>query len=960
MKKKIPIFVSVLTLIYILLPSPIYGHANVIEHWDSGTLQKVQENFGSDAWVIVVGNPNNNGFADVINNYSFNWVIRGHAHWKDIGQKMLSDPEGAAVDWNNFFSKLNKKVYFQPWNEPTSINPECNGMSLEDCVPKIARFINALDTSKIKLTTPALDPHNQENTVGELINLLKTPPHPVNLNKFQAATINVYSPDLAKQLPSLLSQWGLPSLPIIVTESGIIKGGSVVYQAQPLCEDMFCNGVVNFWESNSQIIGWSMFSNYQGWNLWRHECVIDALNGNCHCEDCDDSTAVIPNEMYNRSGGPEPNVNDPDFRISRGWPAGPSTMEAKSEFHKFLAKLMKIVGDPVKALFKHVTTRGPVAWIADLFDLGSQDLVPTDRNGRYPAENPYDEKVIVKNKLELPGTTANICIPGRSLDYTFKYFPDQHPDKFMVELLNLTSVHEQVANSLSIFNEKMRPWAVGEGYSDYLEPVGMLTDEGKKEMQKRMSALKAGYISKRYSGAKIGEIYNFGLDGNGGLKKLLASGDENEETAPQNNPEDIESGIPLHDKPLIRVCEDGPRTEVSFTKETADHRPDRQGCIEYKPSVLACCNPQHVEEVLGLDYNKVCEDVVGWACDGDSIRHDLEWLYEPYYTGKFVSDSRVSEADWPIYLEQCYEAKEKECEAQTSYSGFFIDLTDNQRGNVFPPATWEEPHPQNQFLTEVKGKCFSCQVTIFYLPQGLGALDACREMTATYLPGSMYEEIINKNHSQRKDFPCNAGKLPKTDGKITNKDSRVGKNFQKLTGEESWHGFVSEVEVDNNCDIEYTEETVGAGTTDPATGGEINTTVSVPKRCTSKVKLETYTHIYVPHYEKLQLCTNFYFGLLPGRMAEELKEKLEEENGNVLKAEDLLEEAKIGNAGSIYSGLDPTGDRVKDYQNDPTNVWGRSDVNYTPMRFPGGGTEAGLKASQKLYFPGEWHSQLGI
>lgn len=953
---------------------PSHAQVNVIEHWDTATLERVQQNFGDNAWVIVVGSPNNDGFAEAINNYSFNWVIRGHAHWlTDIGQQMFTAPEAAAAQWNSFFTKLNKEVYFQPWAEPSSIDPECNKQPLESCIPRIVRFINALDTSKIKLTTPAFDPHNQENPASRVVELMKE--NGINFNIFDAAVFHVYSPNLAQQLPQLLSQWGVPSIPIIVAESGILVNGQLTYEAEPLCEDMYCNGVVDYWDSNSQIIGWAMFSNYQGWNIWEHQCVIDALKGNCHCETCEDSDESknikeLAKELYNRSSGKSPNLDN--AKVGRNWPGGATTTETNKSLWQILLTLIQRIATPVSALFRPVEGRGPIAQFIENL-LGSQDLVPSDRNGRYPGEDYYVERILSTNppKLELPGTTAQICLPSRDINYELKYFPTEHPEEFIVELLNLTSVHEQVSNSLQVY-AKMRDWVTGSAYSDYLEYIDMSTKEGEKRMAKRSltDLFRAGYLSKRLPAEELPiEGNNFA---NKLFKRLLASGDPNDDSSPQANNEDIESGIPVADKPVLRICEDGLLTEEDYQQLAEDGRVRRdltegcEGAREIKISEL-CCNRDHIES-LGLDYNKVCEDVPGWACEGDHPK-DSSVLYGSKYTlGKFASDSGISEADWPIYLEQCFVVKEEECEDKPSYNGLFVDLSDNQRANIFPPSTRENPHPQNSYLTRAKGECLSCQIVKLFLPEGLGALDACRHMASTYLPKSMYEDMIDNDFPEKKEFSCDVGELPYTDGNESNKDNADYRNFRRTWNEERWHGFVTQMTVDNSDrdEVDYEDVTIVTGT-DPNTGEDITETISVPERWKTNIKVKSYMYLYVPHYEKLQLCTNLFYGLLPGADAEDLEKELEELNGNKLQAKDLLEGTRVNDAGSISSGLDLTNDGdlnddneqitwgsnlVHDWLNNRNKIWGRSTIEQDKeIYLPGGGTDAFVNASGPMYIP---------
>ncbi len=943
------ILISILIFIFISLsPTLSYAQVNIIENWGGDTLQKVTAEYGSNATVVVVGSPDNDGFAQVINSYSFNWVIRGHAWWTGTGQKMAADPAGAASDWANFFkNKLDgsKTVYFEPWNEPSSVDPECKDICgsqtsdweqcFDQCMPVVNQFIDALIAEGIpgyvKLTTPSIDPHNGVNTDEEMISKLG------RLGRFSVYSAHAYSPEAVDEI---LAKYG--DKPIIFTETGVIVDGKPTYEEMPLCADMYCkNGTIGKLQST---LGYALFSNYpqEGWNLWEHECVVDALKGDCHCETCEEEGGkkATAKEMYERTGGETPSLEDPNVKVGRNWPGGATTMEANSRIWQILLALLRIFFGEIKALFRIIHGRGPIiAFLREL--LGSQDLVPSDRNGRYPGEDYYVEKILDTNSLELPGTTAQICLPSRDISYIFSYYPDRHPEKFMVELVNLTSVHEQVANSMLVYN-KMRQWTSGSAYSDYLEYIDMSEKEGEQQMAKRSltELFRAGYLSRRLPGAELtlnapeeNETLSFA---NLRLKDLLGSGDPTHQESPLYDPENIEKSIAVADKTLGRTCSAGDKdllTEHDFRQNTEDHRVNRsevENCeqpFEIKPDLMTCCDRNHVENVLGLDYDKVCEDTPGWACIGNEPVVTGEIIWGKYFRGKLAADSGVSETDWPIYLEQCFVAKEEKCEEEQSYQGLFVDLTDGQRAEIFPPSTWNDTYPRNTFLTEAMGECLSCQIVKLFLPEGLGALDGCRHMTSSFLPGSMYEEMINKDYGQKKAFSCDVGELPYTDSEETNKDNADYKNFQRTWDEERWHGFFTEVEVNNS------------GTTNYVDG--------VPQRSSTTATVKSYMHLYVPHYEKLQVCTDLYYGLLPGKESEKLQKDLEELNEYKLEAKHLLERTKVNpivdvEGSAISAGL----------VSGSTAVEVQANINQgKEVYLPGGGTDAGVNASQKLYIP---------
>jgi len=342
---------------------------------------------------------------------------------------------------------------------------------------------------------------------------------------------------------------------------------------------------------------------------------------------------------------------------------------------------------------------------------------------------------------------------------------------------------------------------------------------------------------------------------------------------------------------------------------------------------MTCCNRNHVENVLGLNYDKVCEDTPEWACIGNEPVVTGEIIWGKYFRGKLAADSGVSENDWPIYLEQCFVVKEEKCEEEQSFEGLFVDLTDNQRAEVFPPSTWNDTHPRNTFLTRAKGECLSCQIVKLFLPEGVGALDSCRHMTSSFLPGSMYEEMINQDYGQKKVFSCDVGELPYTDSEETNKDNADYENFNKTWDEERWHGFFTEVEINN------------PGTTNYVDG--------VPQRNSSKITVKSFMHLYVPNYEKLQICTDLYYGLLPGKESEKLQDDLEELNEYKLEAKHLLERTKVNPIVDVEGSAISAG-----FVTGSTAVEVQADIDQgKDIYLPGGGTDAGVSASQKLYIP---------
>jgi len=925
---------QILIFLYSYIPSSAY--ANVIEHWDGPTIQKIQENFGNNAWVVAVGSPDNELFAQVINAYSFNWVIRGHAHWLPIGQEMFENPESAAQKWNQFFQKLNKKVYFQPWNEPTSIDPECQGESLKKCVPKIVHFINALDTSKIKLATPAFDPHNQENTAAELIKLMKE--NGLDFNKFQVITMNVYNPDLAKTYHQNLTAWDFPNpnLPIVFTESGLLS-----YNAYDICQNMYCAGVIEQWQSDPQVIGWAIFSEYRGWNLWNNECVIDALKGDCHCETCKTGgkkgVASLVRQFFNRQEPSAPSWKDGKFGL--GLSAGPST---PNNGPSFLEKLLGAFGFFAK------------------FPVSQSHYAPSDHNGAFPGDDSRTNYYFAKKAIEFPGTTAEICLPNRDAIHKFVFFSQYHPDKLVEQLLNLTSQHQKVARSPNL--KFIRDWITGSAFGDNEEFIDIRRDGSEKLIERGLTKRKAGYYTKYLSGTKREKVSNKQLE------KLLLAGDPTNPNSPQSKGE-----LAAFDKPLERVCSGGGvLTEDKFKSKLVDGRKNRtqaEKCtdtpVEVKPSALACCNPDFSES-RELDYEKVCQSIPkDWFCYNDQngkpteprISGDL--LYTFYPQSRFIFNSAISNADLPVYAEYCYQVDKDWAKSQPELqNGFFIDFSPETRYKVFPIATSDDPQPRNDFVTKAEEKYWSCQITKVYLPEIEGAMDACQIMLSTYLPGEMYKKITEEDLPEKKIFPCDVGNLPNAHGLVTNKDTADARGIGEMAGEERWATFVTKNEVGtDNCPTGSSGQSYQETYIDPQTGQEVTRTVEVPKRCTKKAEIESHVRLYIPFYERFTRCNKGLKAILNGKDREALDNELVEANGGKLGPDDLLEKG-VTNGEGWYSGLDKPGSIVKHYQENPSSVRGRTDVGRGPFYLPGGSTEISAKAAQNYLLPGSWQNSL--
>jgi len=918
MRKFLIFLFSLFTIHYSLFTIKSSAYVNVIERWDGPTIQKIQENFGNNAWVVAVGSPDNDLFAQTINAYSFNWIIRGHAHWLPIGQEMFENPESAAQKWNQFFQKLNKKIYFQPWNEPTSIDPECQGESLKKCVPRIVRFINALNTSKIRLTTPAFDPHNQENTAAELIKLMKE--SGLDFSKFKVITMNVYNPDLAKTYHQDLTNWGFPNpdLPIVFTESGLLS-----YHAYDICQNMYCAGVIEQWQSDPQVIGWAIFSEYHGWNLWSNQCVIDALKGDCHCETCElnggkKTIQGIVSKIIDR---PEKPLNEKPLASRNLFPGASTLVNEKSWPQKLFGF--------ISSSFDLFRLPHSLDWVAGPFYQGE------DVNINYSLET---------QSIKLEEPFAKICIPEKTT-YSFKFFPDFHPGQFAQGLLNLTSIHDTTYfRGLNVFY-KLIEWYTGSAHDKYFDPYD--EKQAKELFRRAYSQRKAGLLIKSVSKKIRADLWN-----KRALEKLLLAADPTNPDAPQEK--DL---IPLMDHIVAYLTCKGFKTpfDPGFTKTLPDGRIDPtyyKDCGDSEPIPIKvgtpfCCNRDFFES-RGYNFEKNCAHVTNvhnpestWVCQ-KLVKGMEGTIFNSWFISRALEEL-TSREDLPIYYEVCHEIPQQECESKQDeqkkiYHGFFSDLSEKERFEVLPVATENNWPIRNTFITENEGKCWSCQVVKVFIPWLQGAIDACNGICQTSLPYHFYQGINQEYKNQQVvNFPCDPGKLPNADGPITpqSNEVRAGPQPGNFTPFDFMaKAFTTQHQLDS-CPIqydgtEYKEEYIDEN------GTKQIRTVQVPRPCEVRDEIETRAHIYVPYYGKIRACIDCLYGQLPEEIINALESEIGKRN-NKLNPRDLLFVSNKPQE-QINSGLDRWLGRIESYK-DPSKMYGRSDTGSKKIYGPGAGIE---------------------
>lgn len=901
--------------------------------------------------IVFAGDPDNpQAIIDVCNKAQV-CVIRGHSHWTGTGQLMFGSPEEAAARWNTALKTIaagvSKTIYFEPWNEPTSVNPECNNQNLDKCITIINRFINALHLPPgVILTTPSIDPHNQENSAAKMIQLLG------NLNRFGAISFHTYSPETAKDYIKFLKSLGLPNSPVVITESGIVKNGRVVYEDGPLCEEMYCGaGVINFWKQHQSgeypIVGWSLFSSgpdQVSWNLWEHQCVIDALKGNCHCESCveekKDVASLIRSFFTRQTSSPHRS----DAKSGIGLSAGPSTPNNGPTFLNNLLSLFGIHG-------KFPTSQGHYA--------------PSDENGSYPGEDPYTSYYYAKKAIDLEnqGTIAEICLPDRGAIHKFQFFADQHPQELQEELLNMTTNNDLVALSPAL--QFIRDWFTGSAFDDSEEYIDVERDGNDKLTKRGITDRKAGYYTKYLPGEKMGNIQHELI-----INQLYLAADPENLSSPQSK-----GGFPIFDKPMERTCSGGGiLTEDKFKDTLSDGRINRtsaEGCteipIEVKTSTFACCNPNFFQSRpdLHLNYETACGVIPkDWMCKYDQSGNILEpniagdLLYTSYPQFKRTADTLHSNADLPLYLEDCYEVSEIWAKTHMEiFRGFFIDLSPQERYQVFPVASSDNPNPRNTFITKAEDVYWSCQLTKIYLPKTAGVLDTCVKMFSTYLPGELYQELTEGEPPARKTFPCETGTLPVANGPATNKGTEEMSSLGNILTEPRWSYFITKniVETDD-CPTGSSGQNYEETVIDPKTGKEVTITRDVPARCTKEAKVKSHARLYVPFYDKFILCAKGFKSLLAIETAETLDVELTKNNNNKLDPDNLLSKsAKTGRGWN--AGLDSPGDVVDHWRDNPSSVRGETFINDGDLILPGGSLEINGVLSGKQYFPGEWESQ---
>ncbi len=919
--KKFSIFLLSITTCYLLSVVKTFAYVNIINDWSGNTINKIQEHFGDGALVVVAADPKSDALVNVINSSSFNWVIRGHSHWLPIGDKMLNNPQEAANIWANFLKKINKTVYFEPWNEPARLDTECGNLSLQECGSRVKKYINTLASvlpSNAILTSPAWDPYHPNTPT--MVGLLENIPYSV-------ISMHIYSPGMARNYRNKLGELGVRgagSLPVVLTETGALENGESgppTYQENDLC-NMYCAGadgqtVVDFWQSQN-IIGWAIFSfapgDYSGsWNLWDADCVIDALKGDCHCDTCKSggkpSLRSLVEGALNRSTR---EASWDEAKVNRNWFPGNSTPNNEPSLLQRLFSFIPGLGN----LFR-------LPW--------SLDWVPSDKDNTYPGEDPNINYALYKRAIEFNNGMAEFCVPSSNIiTHQFKFFPTHHSSELSIELINQLSIHHHVFAGLKVFQEII-DWYTGSAYGGNMPYVDVFKEGGWEELAKRRSQRLTGFASKYISGPKYRELGTDWI-----TNDLLWAAVSDDPRSPQQRNETA-----LFDRPLFWICEGkGMLLEKDFTEKMDDGRIDRvnvDGCtsnpIPVRPSLLYCCNEQHFIE-NDLNYEAMCAHTPQWAC---LIPKTMDAALYGFYTwAQMTIDGGISHSDLPVYLESCYPTKESKCkreEGNEVFSSYFGQLSPQQRYRVLPVKVNDEPI-RNSFITDVDDQCQICQVAKLFIPNALGAVEACSRMAGMSLPAELHTSLSETDRS-RFYFPCDLGKGVKANGPTTNKANEDYDNPTGLAREARNLLFPDSFKVDN-CSVNYNDE-------------------DVPNRCTAEARVTSRDTLYVTNYNKVLQCTNYLFGLQIGEIADQLVYEIEEANGKKVNAKNLPIEAKFNGTGG-GSSLESI-DEEKHWLEKPDAISGHTDIQRDEGRklyAPGGSLELTKKLWSLYNTPAEW------
>ncbi len=940
--KKIFLFPILIFIFLLILPNFAFAQVNII---DNKNQAEFAANQNLSQVIVYAPQPSDvQGIIEVCQQAQV-CVIRGHTNWTNDGNTAIAgQAEIIAQKWADSLDQaagqLGKVIYFEPWNEPMRRDVECNNLTVDRCASRLAEYIqllrNNITSSRVRITSPAIDMHHPEtpaffNAWGSSFT-----------NSFDVYSVHIYAPDIGcpsggRYFKNQLSNYGVDvgSKRFIITESGALNEGNYgnpVYDDKPLCEFYCsdCNGqsLVESWINDNQILGYALFSSGPegiSWNLWAADCVKNALKNKCVCESCPElvkkGKAKLVDKFFERQGR-KPSWTESLFGI--GIFSGSSSV---NNDNSFLQRLLTS--------------------FQEFFNISQGTYAPTHSEGEYPGDDAYRDYYRKNRIITLPGTVAEVCLEGRDIKHDLKFFPDYHdPDKVVAQLLNITGQNHRVAQSLQAYLD-IHNWASGTVFSDQEEFLDTNNPQEKEKLVRRGLDLQAGQQTKAIPGEMQTDLINQKMTEVYGASVNI----------PQKNEQ-----ITLFDQPLFLMNKDGViKEDDENTQKLRDGRKilkPGDGRYEVKGSIWACCNPSFFDD-QPYTYEQACSDFANdWICVNGEPAPSNDLLYGSSYTkGKYIADYFTGGGDLPTYYETCYEASDQWGKDQPShrvFNNFFIDMSPSQRYQAFPVDSKED-----SYAVKKGNKYWACQITKIYLPQASSALNACEAMIKNELPGQVSENLLS-NKADKKEFPCDMGNLPYTDGPTTNIDA---KRSSSLFGQlfEQFLGFVTRREVDS-CEVSYDTYTETEIIIDPETGEEREQTVEkqVANYCERGYEIKAKSSLIIPFYQKFEQCAKFLYAYLDGETTNKLHAEIKEKVGKQDVDPYNLFEIARGNASGVYSGGAESDNRREHYEKEPGQFKVQSYLGGDDFKLPGGGMDFAQQAAKSQFYPGELQSQLGI
>lgn len=228
-------------------------------------------------WLFFI--PEDPGNLSRIDSFSANnVVVRLHANWSGIGQRMLTDPAGAAHDWATALNQhVGKIKYVEPFNE-LEVDGERNGQTVDQAVAHAVTFINTLRSlldPSIVITSPGLS-ENMQNGPAVLAAFAA---HGLPINSFGVISWHAYITANDENAARGFSHLGalnydLSGKQFLITEFGVKDSGpqGALYTDCAfiwyLCHNP-SSSLASFFQSQGNIIAYFQWSQQPFSGSWR-------------------------------------------------------------------------------------------------------------------------------------------------------------------------------------------------------------------------------------------------------------------------------------------------------------------------------------------------------------------------------------------------------------------------------------------------------------------------------------------------------------------------------------------------------------------------------------------------------------------------------------------------------------------------------------------------------------------